>query len=439
MTMLALGGVIGGGLFVGSGAGIRVAGPGILLSYLVAAGLAILVMRMLGEMAAAMPSSGSFSVYAEKALGKWAGFTVGWLYWGTLCVAIAAEATAASKTLNAWLPMAPQWAFTLAIMLLFTALNLLAVSSFGEFEFWFAGLKVAAIIIFLGLGVAAIAGVMPSSEAPGFTNLTGHGGFLPHGTTGVITGVLAVLFSFGGLEVVTIAAAESANPSGSVARAVRSAVFRILVFYVGSIGIIVTLLPWDSAVVGRSPFVAMLDQIGVPAAAHIMDVVILLALLSSLNASMYGASRMLYSLAGRRIAPAALTSTSANGTPRPAVAASAGFGFFAVLLNYWWPDTVFQYLLESAGGALLVVWITVSVSQVILRRRLERETPHLLVVRMWGFPYLSWLVIAAMGAILLLMCTDAAARTQLLATLSATMALVVIAFVRSLFSRRRIS
>ncbi|MER5780344.1 amino acid permease [Streptomyces mobaraensis] len=439
MTMLALGGVIGGGLFVGSGAGIRVAGPGILLSYLVAAGLAILVMRMLGEMAAAMPSSGSFSVYAEKALGKWAGFTVGWLYWGTLCVAIAAEATAASKTLNAWLPAIPQWGFTLAIMLLFTALNLLAVSSFGEFEFWFAGLKVAAIVVFLGLGVAAITGVLPGSEAPGLTNLTGHGGFLPHGISGVITGVLAVLFSFGGLEVVTIAAAESANPSGSVARAVRSAVFRILVFYVGSIGIIVTLLPWDSAVVGRSPFVAMLNQIGVPAAAHIMDVVILLALLSSLNASMYGASRMIYSLADRGIAPTALTATSTTGTPRLAVAASAGFGFFAVLLNYWWPDTVFQYLLESAGGALLIVWIAVSASQVILRRRLERESPELLVVRMWGFPYLSWTVIAAMGAILVLMCSDAAARTQLLATLSAVAALVVIAFVRPLLTRRRIS
>lgn len=299
LTMLGLGGVIGAGLFVGSGAGITIAGPAIICSYLLAGVLAMLVMRALGEMSAAMPASGSFSVYAEKALGRWAGFSAGWLYWFLLVVVLAVEATAAAKIANGWLPSVDQWVWVLVFMVVFTVSNLAAVRNFGEFEFWFAALKVGAIVLFLILGTLAVFGFLPDTDAIGMANLTGQGGFFPNGASGVVAGMLAVVFAFGGLEVVTIAAAESDDPARSVARAVRSAVWRILFFYVGSMLVIVTLLPWDSLEPGQSPYVAVLDSIGIPHAGQIMDVVIFVALLSALNANLYGSSRMVFSLAER--------------------------------------------------------------------------------------------------------------------------------------------
>ena len=317
--MLGLGGVIGAGLFVGSGAGIAVAGPGIVLSYLIAGALAMLVMRMLGEMSAAMPASGAFSVHAERALGRWAGFSVGWLYWFLLVVVLAVEATGAARIANGWVPGVPQWGWVLIFMVVFTVANLAAVKNFGEFEFWFATLKVTAIVLFLVLGLLAVFGVLPDTEPVGLANLTGQGGFLPHGWGGVISGVLAVVFAFGGLEVVTIAAAESDDPARAVGRAVRSAVWRILFFYVGSMLVIVTLLPWSSMEPGKSPYVAVLDSIGVPGAGQIMNIVVFVALLSALNANLYGSSRMVFSLAERGEAPRALLKVSGRGAaPRRA-------------------------------------------------------------------------------------------------------------------------
>ncbi|WP_033017645.1 amino acid permease, partial [Streptomyces rimosus] len=343
LTMLGLGGVIGAGLFVGSGAGIAVAGPGIVLSYLIAGALAMLIMRMLGEMSSAMPASGAFSVHAERALGRWAGFSVGWLYWFLLVVVLAVEATGAAQIANGWVPAVPQWGWVLIFMLVFTAANLTAVKSFGEFEFWFATLKVAAIVLFLVLSLLAIFGVLPDTDPVGLSNLTGQGGFLPNGWQGVVSGVLAVAFAFGGLEVVTIAAAESDDPARNVARAVRSAVWRILFFYVGSMLVVVTLLPWSSMQPGKSPYVAVLDSIGVPGAGQIMNVVVFVALLSALNANLYGSSRMVFSLAERGEAPRSLLKVTAGGVPRRAVLSSVAFGFVSVLLNLLWPDTVFLY------------------------------------------------------------------------------------------------
>ena len=454
LTMLGLGGVIGAGLFVGSGAGIAVAGPGIVLSYLIAGALAMLVMRMLGEMSAAMPASGAFSVHAERALGRWAGFSVGWLYWFLLVVVLAVEATGAARIANGWAPGVPQWAWVLIFMLVFTGANLAAVKNFGEFEFWFAALKVGAIVLFLVLGVLAIVGWLPtastsSGDPVGLTNLTGQGGFLPHGGEGVISGVLAVVFAFGGLEVVTIAAAESDDPARNVARAVRSAVWRILFFYVGSMLVIVTLLPWTSMKPGESPYVAALDAIGVPGAGQIMNVVVFVALLSALNANLYGSSRMIFSLAERGEAPKGLlritggwgsprsSEAESGGVPRRAVLASVAFGFVSVLLNLKWPDSVFLYLLNSVGAVLLFVWGLIAVSQLRLRRRIEREAPETLTLRMWGFPWLTWTALAGMVAVLLLMLTDDAARPQVLWSGAATGAVLLVAGVRELRDRRR--
>ncbi|MEU1226426.1 amino acid permease [Streptomyces sp. NPDC005828] len=441
LTMLGLGGVIGAGLFVGSGAGIAVAGPGIVVSYLLAGALAMLVMRMLGEMSAAMPASGAFSVHAERALGRWAGFSVGWLYWFLLVVVLAVEATGAAKIAHGWVPDVPQWGWVLVFMIVFTLANLAAVKNFGEFEFWFATLKVGAIVLFLVLGLLAILGRLPDTDPVGLTNLTGQGGFLPNGWSGVVSGVLAVIFAFGGLEVVTIAAAESDDPARNVARAVRSAVWRILLFYVGSMLVIVTLLPWTSMKPGESPYVAVLDSIGVPAAGQIMNVVVFVALLSALNANLYGSSRMVFSLAERGEAPKGLLKVSGDGTksggvPRRAVLASVAFGFVSVLLNLKWPDSVFLYMLNAVGAVLLFVWALIAVSQLRLRRRIEREAPETLSLRMWGFPWLTWVALAAMGAVLVLMLFDDGARPQVLWSAGATGAVLLVAWVRELRTGR---
>ncbi|MGW1294944.1 amino acid permease [Streptomyces sp. NPDC002533] len=441
LTMLGLGGVIGAGLFVGSGAGIAVAGPAIVVSYLIAGALAMLVMRMLGEMSAAMPASGSFSVHAERALGRWAGFSVGWLYWFLLVVVLAVEATAAAQIAHGWVPAVEPWAWVLLFMVVFTVANLTAVKNFGEFEFWFASLKVGAIVVFLVLGGLAVFGLLPDTDPVGMTNLTGQGGFLPNGWSGVVSGVLTVVFAFGGLEVVTIAAAETDDPARAVGRAVRSAVVRILFFYVGSMLVIVTVLPWTAQQAGLSPYVKVLDAIGVPSAGQIMNIVVFVALLSALNANLYGSSRMVFSLAERGEAPRGLLKVSRRpgtegGVPRRAVLASVAFGFVSVLLNLLWPDTVFLYMLNSVGAVLLFVWALIAASQLRLRARLEREAPQALALRMWWFPYLTWVTLAGLLGVLLLMLTDDAARPQVLWSAGATALVLLVAVGRQRRERR---
>ncbi|MGC0340734.1 amino acid permease [Streptomyces sp. SLBN-8D4] len=413
LSMIALGGVIGAGLFVGSGAGIAAAGPSIVLAYTLSGLLVMLVMRMLGELSAAHPSSGSFSAHAERAFGPWAGFTVGWSFWILLCTAVGLEGIGAAKIVTGWLPGTPEWAWVALFMLVFCGTNLAAVKNFGEFEFWFAALKVAAIALFLILGVLAIAGVLPGTDAPGTANLTGRGGFFPGGGEGLVVGLLASVFAYGGLETVTIAAAESEDPVRGVASAVRTAMWRIALFYVGSMAVIVTLVPWDArAVVEKGPYVAALDELGIPGAGRLMNVVVLVALLSAMNANVYGSSRIAYSLVERGLGPGALGRVH-GGVPRLAVLASSVFGFVCVVLSHWRPDDVFSWLLNMIGAVILVVWAFIAVSQLRLRRALEREAAERLTVRMWAFPYLTWVALAGMAAILVLMAREPGTRVQL--------------------------
>ncbi|MGW5862142.1 amino acid permease [Streptomyces sp. NPDC055239] len=438
LSMIALGGVIGAGLFVGSGAGIAAAGPSIVLAYAISGALVMLVMRMLGEMSAANPASGSFSVHAERAIGPWAGFTAGWGFWFLLCVAVGLEGIGAAKIMVGWFPDSPEWAWVALFMLVFCGANLAAVKNFGEFEFWFAALKVGAIALFLGIGVLAILGLLPGSDvsAPGTDNLTGAGGFMPNGTDGLIIGLLASVFAYGGLETVTIAAAESENPVKSIAKAVRTAMWRIAVFYVGSMLVVVTLLPWDNEeVVAKGPYVATLDHLGIPGAGQIMNVIVLIALLSAMNANIYGASRMSYSLIARGQGPKALGRIY-SGVPRLAVLASSVFGFVCVLLSYWRPDDVFPWLLNMIGAMILVVWIFIAASQLILRRRTEREEPEKLVVKMWGYPVLTWVALVAMAYIFYLMTQQPDTRKQLLATGVLTLILAAIGFARQKIAER---
>ncbi|MFF4606371.1 amino acid permease [Streptomyces sp. NPDC001339] len=430
LSMIALGGVIGAGLFVGSGKGIAAAGPSIVVAYAASGILVMLIMRMLGEMSAANPASGSFSVHAERSIGSWAGFTAGWMYTALLCVAVAAEALGAADIMVQWFPATETWMWVLLFMVVFTGTNLAAVSNFGEFEFWFATLKVVAIALFLVLGVLAILGLLPGTEAPGTAHLTGDGGFLPKGADGLMVGLLASVFAYGGLETVTIAAAESQDPVRGVARAVRTAMWRIALFYVGSLAIIVTVIPWnDSSIAKSGPYVAVLNYLHIPAAGQIMNVVILVALLSAMNANIYGSSRMAFSLTSRGQGPRALAKVS-GGVPRRAVFLCSSFGFLAVLFSFWWPTTVFQWLLNMVGAATLVVWGFISVAQLRMRGRLEREAPEKLVVRMWAFPVLTWVALAGIVAVLLLMLRDENQRIQLLFTGGFGVVLTVIGVLR---------
>jgi GABA permease len=246
LTMVAMGGVIGAGLFVGSGTVIKATGPGAFLTYALCGVLIIMVMRMLAEMAVANPSTGSFADYSRKALGDWAGFSVGWLYWYFWVIVVGFEAVAGAKVINFWLPGVPTWVLSLVLMLLMTGTNLISVSSFGEFEFWFAGIKVAAIIVFLVCGGLFVLGIWPNADLD-FSNLTAHGGFFPNGGLAVTAGVVTVIFSMVGAEIATIAAAESNNPERAVSRAANSVITRIAIFFVGSIFLLTVILPWNSS------------------------------------------------------------------------------------------------------------------------------------------------------------------------------------------------
>lgn len=426
ISMMGLGSAIGAGLFVGSGQAIGLAGPAVLVSYLVAGSIVVLVMAMLAEMVAARPSSGAFSSYAQDAMGRSAGSAVGWMYWIQLVVVIAAEATGAAGIVAGWVPAVPAWVWVLLFVAAFTAINLFAVSGYGRFEFWFAAIKVTAIIVFLVIGVCAILGLFPGVPATGIAHLFDEGGFAPNGAAGIAAALLIVVFAFGGTELVAIAAAESADPGRSIRRIVRQVLVRILVFYLGSIFVIVAVLPWNTPAVLDGPFSAVLATLRLPGVDLVMSIIVVVALLSAMNANIYGASRMVFSLGERGLAPRALTRTTVKGVPRIAVVASVVFGFVAVGLNWAFPDVVLPVLLNVVGSTLLVTWAAVAVSQIILRRRAERTGTEL-PIRMWGFPWLSWLCVALIAGVVVLAAFDTAARTQLLLTAGLTLALWVVA------------
>ncbi|MBB5913264.1 GABA permease [Nocardia transvalensis] len=422
MTMLAIGGAVGAGLFVGSGSVIRTAGPAAVLSYTVAGVLVLCVLRALGEMVVARPVAGSLAEYARIALGPFAGFTVGWLYWYMYVILVGAEATAGAAILADWIDL-PQWVLAAALLVVMTAVNLISVRSFGEFEFWFASIKVAAIVVFLILGVLYVLGLWPNGHG-GLDNLTAHGGFVPHGWDGVLSAIVVVIFAFGGTEIVTLAAAESAEPGKAVARATSNVLWRVALFYVASILLVVTILPWDDAKVLTSPFVSALDTMHVPAAGTVMQVVILTAVLSVLNSAIYVSSRMLHVLTRDGDAPAGLVRVNRRGVPARAVLLGTVAAWCAVVASYVSPDRVFTFLVNSIGVMLAFLYLAVMFSQLRLRARLQREDPSALTYRLWLYPYLSWAVIAVLGAVLISAAAMTSMRTQLL---SSTVTVLVVA------------
>ncbi|WP_232476267.1 amino acid permease [Flavisphingomonas formosensis] len=398
MTMIALGGVIGAGLFVGSRVVIQAAGPAASLSFLITGLLVVLVMRMLGELATALPGSGSFYDYARAAMGDLAGFLTGWMYWYFWVIVVALEAIAGADLIRFWLPGAPQWMLALMLLILLTASNMLTVKAYGEFEFWFASIKVAAICLFLVIGSAFVIGFWPSGTSH-FTNLTAHGGFAPHGILPVLTGAVAATGFYFGAEVVTVAAAEADEPARAVARATNSVISRVLLFYVGSILLVVAILPWNSAGIA-TPYVSALAAMGIPAAAQIMNAIILTAVLSALNSGLYASSRMLFALTRNGDAPSALARVNRRGVPVIATLCGTLGGLAAIILSYLSPDLVFAFLVNSYGTVALFVYLFIALAELKLRRRLDVEAPERLVIRMWLFPWLTYVAIAAMLAIL---------------------------------------
>jgi GABA permease len=410
--MIAMGGVIGAGLFVGSGTVIHDTGPGTFLTYAVTGVLIILVMRMLAEMAVANPSTGSFADYARKALGPWAGFSVGWLYWYFWVIVVGFEAVAGAKIIQYWVDV-PIWTSALVLMVLMTATNLFSVASFGRFEYWFAGIKVAAIIFFIVCGSFFVFGIWPDKHLD-FSNLWSHGGFLPHGTAALTAGVVTVIFSMVGAEVATIAAAESENPERAVAKAANSVITRICLFFVGSVFLLAVILPWNSAALSGSPFVAAFTEMGIPYADDLMNAVVLTAVLSCLNSGLYTASRMLFVLAARREAPAQLVTVNGRGVPTKAILASSVIGFLCVIAAAIDEDGVFAFLLNSSGAIILFVYLLISISQIRLRLRTDEST---LTVKMWLFPGLSVLATLGIVAVLVQMGLTQSVRSQLLLSL----------------------
>ncbi len=432
MTMISLGGVIGAGLFVGSGAVMNQTGPSAILSYLAAGLLVVLVMRMLGEMAVANPRVGSFMEYAREALGSWAGFSVGWLYWYFWAIVLAVEAVAGAEILQNWLPGIPIWVMSFVLMSVLTLTNLWSVRSFGEFEFWFASIKVAAIIVFIAIGIGFLLGI-GGGDSPGLSNLTAHGGFFPEGGVTVLSGIVVVIFAFVGAEIVTIAAAESDEPERAVARATNAVVWRVLIFYVLAVAIVVAIVPWNNTELGNSPFIAALETIGIPASADIMNAVVVTAVLSCLNSGIYTGSRMLFALARRGDAPHALLETNRRGVPVKAILLTVSIGFFSVILAALWPESVFIWLVNSSGAVALFCYVLIACAQLRMRRRLEREEPDRLTLKMWGFPWLTYASIAGMVAVILAMGLVDEVRAQLWWSLGS---LAVVLFAAWVHTRR---
>lgn len=435
VTMLSIAGVIGAGLFVGSGHAIAAAGPAVLLAYAAAGTLVVLVMRMLAEMAVASPDTGSFSTYADRAIGHWAGFTIGWLYWWFWVLVIPLEANAAATILHAWFPDVAIWVFTLVITLLLTATNLFSVKNYGEFEFWFALIKVVAIVGFVILGLAAIFGFLPTSQVSGVSHLFDTQGFMPNGMGAVLAAILTTMFSFMGTEIVTIAAAESKNPGQQITKATNSVIWRIGLFYLLSIFIVVSLVPWnDPTLAAVGSYQTVLERMGIPNAKLIVDLVVLVAVTSCLNSALYTASRMLFSLGRRGDAPAVSKRTNKSGTPYWAVMLSTGAAFLAVFANYVAPAAVFEFLLASSGAIALLVYLVIAVSQLRMRQK-RTAAGEKIVFKMWLFPGLTYAVMVFIVGTLTIMLFQEAHRVEIIAT--GILSLLVVAAGLMVSSRRK--
>lgn len=404
VVMIGLGGAIGTGLFMGSGIAINYAGPAVVLSYLIAGFAAVVMVFSLSEMAVVHPTAGSFGTYAETYLNPWAGFTVRYTYWIAQVIAIGGEAVAAGVYMTYWIPDAPVWMWSLGFAFILLYVNSRSVGDFGTFEYWFAFIKVTAIVLFIILGLGTIFGI--GTEPVGFRNLTElPGGFMPNGFTGVWMGVLIGIFSFVGIEVIAVTSGETKEPEKAIPAALRTMALRLILFYILALTIVVSFVPWTESgaeVVEQSPFVKVLSYTGISHAAGIMNFVVISAALSSMNTNIYLCSRMLFSLSRGSYAPKYLGRLSANGTPVGAILTSGACILLAASVSAITPRA-YNYLFGIAIFGAIVVWMTILASHLSFRRRHDVSK---LPVRMPFFPYLQIAGLVLLGAILLTMAFD---------------------------------
>jgi AAT family amino acid transporter len=396
LNMIALGGAIGTGLFLGSGLAAQLAGPGVIFSYLLAAFIALVIALALAEMAVVHPVAGSFGIYAEIYLNRWAGFTMRYAYWFAQSIAIGSEVVAAAIYCHFWFPHVPGWIWVIGFSAALFAANAWSVASFGEFEYWFALIKVVTIVAFLILGVSLLFGLGPL-EPVGFGNYTDRGGFLPNGVTGVLLAMALALFSYIGVETVAVAAGEARDPQTSVPRALKSVFWRLALFYVGGITLLVGLVPWNRLGIDASPFVRAFEAVGLPAAPSVMNFVVLTAALSSANANLYISTRMLFSLSRGGYAPASLGRLTRRGIPLWALAVSSGGMAFAVLAAKLFPQRAYLFFVGAALFGGLYVWFMILLTHFSFRRRHRGDSA--LVTFLPAFPHLTAAGLAALAVV----------------------------------------
>ena len=412
VTMITLGGIIGAGLFVGSSTTISQVGPAAVISFAIAGLAVMLVMRMISEMASSLEGVQAFPDFARAGIGHWAGFLSGWLYWYFWAVVVAVEAVAGAKILAEWYPMFAEWQIGVALMLALTAVNLMSTRAYGEFEFWFSLIKVGAILAFILIAGAWVLGLTNPAGAS-LANWTQHGGFAPNGWGLVLAAVASTIFTMCGAEIATIAAAESKESAKVIARLSLSVSARILIFYVITLALIVAILPWNGVVPGYSPFAATLEAIHVPGGKFLMTCLVLVAVLSCLNSSLYITSRTLFGLAKHGDAPQWLVAVNKRKVPARAIIAASLFSYAAYAAERLSPNTVFSFLINSSGATMLLLYILCAAAQLRIRSQLEAKSPEKLQIKMWLFPWLTLATIAVMGGVLVVMGLNEARRIEL--------------------------
>lgn len=401
IQLIALGGAIGTGLFLGIAQTIQMAGPSVLLGYGVAGVIAFFIMRQLGEMVVDEPVAGSFSYFADKYCGHMAGFMSGWNYWVLYVLVSMAELSAVGIYVQYWWPAVPTWISALAFFLIINAISLANVKAFGEMEFWFAIIKVVAIVgmIVFGAWLLFSGGAGPQA---GVANLWRHGGFFPNGVSGLVMAMAVIMFSFGGLELIGITAAEADNPSETIPKATNQAIYRILIFYIGALGILLSLYPWQKVVTSGSPFVLIFQALNSNLVAHALNAVVLTAALSVYNSGVYANTRMLYGLAKQGNAPRALLSVNARGVPLAALGVSALATGICVAVNYFMPGKAFGFLMGLVVSALIINWAMISWIHLRFRARKKAEGKTTLF-RSLAYPLTNYLCLAFLAAILVVM------------------------------------
>jgi len=419
LQLMAFGGAIGAGFFLGSGAAIRQAGPALLIAYLLAGCMIYLIMRALGELTLAYPSPGSFAAYTTRFIGPLAGFITGWSYWLACLLVGVAEITGIGLLLHRYYPNVPQWVPALCATVMLYAINMRTVKSFGESEYWLSMIKVITLIAVLLCGldvlIFKIGTVGPHAH---IGNLWQHGGILPTGFPGLLTALPLVIFSFGGTEVIGLAAAETDKPEHTLPRAINGVFSRIILFYVGSLAIVMMLYPWNSIDPKDSPFVLVLKQAGFAAAAEALTFVAISAFFSSSNTALYGSSRILHALASAGDAPTRLQALNKRNIPYLSVTLSGAVLMFGVVFNYLIPDEIFGYLLSAVAWITLWMWTSIMLSHFSYWRTISKVSHERVSFRLQGAPYTNWIVILAIGAIALLIAINGTTRITFYITAS---------------------